>query len=112
MMQAIKKSDDPLKELGVGISSYHWLLTRLFVLFLLLWLLHWPVISIFLKYTEYKNSRKAGFSIYRSLGNMGFASTECKIRAMRKKSVAKFKCHTGKMDSLIDWGVSSRSDAN
>ena len=112
MLKAIKKSDDPLKELGVGITSYHWLLTRLFALFLLLWLIHWPVIDIFMSYTEYKTSRHGSFGIYRSLGNMGFSAAECKIRAMRKTNVAKFKCHTGKIDSLVDWGVSSRSDVN
>lgn len=112
VMESIKKSDDPLKELGVGITSYHWLLTRLFALFLVLWLIHWPVIDIFKSYTEYNSNKHAGFGIYRSLGNMGFASVECKIRAMRKNSKARFKCHSGKIDSIVDWGVTSREDVS
>lgn len=46
-----KEFQDPLKELGPGITSFHWLLTKLFMLFALLYFIHIPVINIFMSYS-------------------------------------------------------------
>jgi hypothetical protein len=43
-LNKVTKSNDPLKHLGVGISSFHQLLIMLFALFFILALLHIPVL--------------------------------------------------------------------
>lgn len=109
--KAIKDSDDPLKELGPGISSFHWLLTRLFALFVVLYLVHIPVMNIFLDYDEYDDHPSAGYSVHRSLGNMGFARTECDVFPIIKGQQRDLKCASGKITKLVDWGMQSHSDS-
>lgn len=46
-------SDDPLRELGPGISTYHQLLTMLFILFLILTCMHVPIMRTFRSYSFY-----------------------------------------------------------
>lgn len=42
-MKALQNSDDPIKELGPGISTFHSLMTLLFLLFVILGCIHIPV---------------------------------------------------------------------
>ena len=53
ILKQIAKSDDPLRELGPGISSYHQLLMMLFALFFILTLIHIPVMNRFRNGTFY-----------------------------------------------------------
>ena len=71
MIDNILKSDDPLRELGPGISSFHRLLLMLFGLFFVLWLLHMPIYSTFRSYGFYGDAD--GFIAKGSLGNLGFS---------------------------------------
>lgn len=48
LLEAIKDKEDPLKELGPGINSFHWLMTRLFAIFIILYLIHIPCMNIYL----------------------------------------------------------------
>jgi len=52
-MKKIRSSDDPIKELGTGINSFHQMILALFFLFLILALLHIPVLKIFYDYHYY-----------------------------------------------------------
>ena len=75
----MKESDDPLRELGPGINSFHWLMTRLFVIFIFLYLIHIPCMNIYENYNGYGDNPDAGFSVRRSIGNLGFSGTYCII---------------------------------
>jgi hypothetical protein len=80
--EKIAKSDDPLKHLGVGISTFHQLLIMLFALFFVLFLLHIPVKNNFESYDYYANADNAGLILGSSLGNMGFSETKCASTSM------------------------------
>jgi len=43
-MKRLQNSDDPIKELGPGISTFHSLMTLLFLLFIILGCIHIPVL--------------------------------------------------------------------
>lgn len=105
ILYRIHSSDDPMKELGPGISTYHQLLVTLFCLFLILSLLHIPVIRIFRSYHYFDSDPQVGYYIGNSLGNMGYSKTECQSTAMIKGIQNNIKCMAGSIDSLIDWGV-------
>ena len=68
-------TDDPLKLLGPGIISYHSLLTWLFGLFLLLTLMHVPVIyhNVIGNFYEGDQGYLGGSILKSSLGNLGFS---------------------------------------
>jgi hypothetical protein len=51
----IQSSDDPMSELGPGISTYHQLLVMLFSLFFLLAIVHIPVLRSFRSFDYYDN---------------------------------------------------------
>ena len=51
----IQSSDDPMSELGPGISTYHRLLVMLFSLFFLLAIIHIPVLRSFRSFDYYDN---------------------------------------------------------
>ena len=71
VLDKIQGSDDPLKELGPGISSYHWLLTRLIFIFFALCLVHIPVMEIYQSYGQFNSDPDAGFSLQTSLKHSG-----------------------------------------
>ena len=75
-----------MKELGPGISTYHQLLVTLFVLFLVLSLLHIPVLRTFRSYGYFDNDPQAGTYAVNSLGNMGYSKTECQAVSMLEGS--------------------------
>jgi hypothetical protein len=76
------KDTDPLRELGPGISTYHQLLLLLMTLFMMLTLLHVPVMQIYDKYEFFKDENHSFIEML-SLGNMGFSKTECVIGHMQ-----------------------------
>ena len=102
-MKQIAKSDDPLKELGPGISSYHQLLMMLFALFFILTLIHIPVLNRFSHGTFYSESD--GLFAGLSLGNLGFSQTNCVTYSMIKGNSAPLKCADGQISELVDWGI-------
>ena len=71
LVRKIHSSDDPMTELGPGISTYHQLLVMLFALFFILALIHIPVIQNFTSYDFYGS--QGGFIVGASLGNMGYS---------------------------------------
>ena len=78
-MKRLQNSDDPIKELGPGISTFHSLMTLLFLLFIILGCIHIPVLQIFGSYKFYENE---SIFIKYSLGNMGFSKTNCETSSM------------------------------
>lgn len=94
IFQKIQASEDPLRELGPGISTYHQLLIKLFILFLLLLLIHLPVMNIFFSYDFYKQSSVLNKL---TLGNMGFSKTECSSASMFKGNSFNISCKAGAM---------------
>ena len=77
----IHSSDDPIKELGPGVSSYHQLLTVLFCLFLILSILNVPLINKYYKFGHFYGQGVGLLSQF-SLGNVGFSETECVVSSM------------------------------
>ena len=104
----IHSSADPIKELGIGISTYHQLLIMLFCLFFLICLMHIPVIRTFSKYHFYKNNDNAGLYAQTSLGNMGFSRTDCQSSTLIEGSHQLLDCPTGTINKLVDWGIMTR----
>lgn len=114
----IKKihDEDPLRELGPGIVTYHQLLVLMMALFFVLMLLHIPVYHTYAKNNFYQggvgdpethNEKEAaletepdqasGFLGIQSLslGNMGFSKTECHIHTMMPHNKATLRCNAG-----------------
>lgn len=108
VLYRIHSSDDPMKELGPGISAYHQLLVTLFVLFFILFILHLPVMGIYSGYKYYDGDKDVGFYITHSLGNMGFSKTECQTKSLIQGNKFQLKCRTGTIESLVDWGIVTR----
>jgi hypothetical protein len=93
LFNKVMKSDDPLKELGPGISSYHQLLLMLWTFFLLLAVLHLPVL---LEYTSYEfYDEDQGWIAGSSIGNMGFSQTQCQTASMVTGNTHTLKCSSG-----------------
>ena len=82
ILKQIGSSDDPLRELGPGISSYHQLLVILFGLFFILTLMHIPALKRFSNGTFY--DEEDGWIVGLSLGNLGFSQTNCIAFSMIK----------------------------
>lgn len=101
LIDNILTSDDPLKELGPGISSFHQLIAFLFLMFLCILLLHIPVLGNFRSYSFFEDS----LIEYSSIGNMGFSQTMCNTASMIKGNTFPMKCKTGQITELVDWGV-------
>ena len=67
--EKLAEFNDPQRSLGAGISSYHQQLVHFFLLFVVLFLIHIPVMVIYNNYSFYDNEG----SISLSLGNLGFS---------------------------------------
>lgn len=80
-LNKIHSSDDPLKELGPGISSYHQLLVMLFGLFVVLTLIHIPLYNSYYNYGYFEGG-DFDFLTQLSLGNLGYSKTECSMESM------------------------------
>jgi hypothetical protein len=102
------QEEDPLRELGPGISTYHQLLMLLFLLFLMLTLIHIPVMNMYQSYDFFKSDDGYGYFEANSLGNLGFSETQCLIEHMMKGNQASLKCNSGRITTLIDAGFTTR----
>jgi hypothetical protein len=80
LIENLLKSDDPMKELGPGISSFHRLIILLSAMFLTLFLIHYPVLTSFRSFKYF--TEEDGWIVFSSLGNMGFSKTECGASSM------------------------------
>ena len=80
----------------------------LFLLFLMLTIIHIPVIKLYKSYDFYKKEDGYGMLEANSLGNMGFSETRCLIEPLIKGNQATLKCNSGHIKSLIDVGVTTR----
>ena len=67
----------------------------LFALFVVLAVLHIPVMQNFSKFSYYKNSEGSGVILDTSLGNMGFSQTQCESTSMIEGSYIDLKCNSG-----------------
>lgn len=105
-LQRLHGSEDPIKELGAGISTYHQLLVTLFCLFFILCLLHIPVIRTFREHSFY--DADAGFFAGSSLGNLGFSKTDCQSSTLIEGSNHALACATGTISHLVAWGIMTR----
>ena len=106
VLKNIHSSDDPLKELGPGISTYHQLLVMLFALFFVLTILHIPLINQFRSYNFYDKDSDGIIAKF-SLGNLGFSQTNCDAFSMIKGNTGILKCNSGYISELVDWGIIS-----
>ena len=100
----IHSSDDPMTELGPGISTYHQLLVMLFTLFLVLAGMHLITIHNFRNFKFYEDG---GILLFNSMGNMGFSKTDCVFSSMIKGSKKDIQCNTGQISELVDWGITA-----
>jgi hypothetical protein len=110
LFHKISRSNDPLRELGPGISTYHQLLVMLFALFTILSLLHIPVLRSFLSYEFYDSNQ--GWIAGSSIGNMGFSKTECQTSSMIHGNSHQLKCSSGVLSELVDWGITTHFEDN
>ena len=108
MLEKLHSSSDPIKELGSGISTYHQLLLKLFILFLILSIIHIPVINTFRSYGFYDQQEDSGVFAKWTLGSMGFSKTECHQTALFQGSGRELSCASGEISELIDWGIVTR----
>lgn len=89
--ERISEFNDPQRALGAGISSYHQQLVHLFFLFLILFGIHVPVLTIYNTYSFYDSS-----FLNLSLGNMGFSTPKCLIEGMSAAAKPiKISCQSG-----------------
>jgi hypothetical protein len=95
-----------MAELGAGIMTFHRFLLTVIVLFLVLTVIHWPVLSTFMG-SDFFNSESDIF-LQSTLGNLGFSQTVCLQSSMIKGNDQKMTCQTGEITELIDWGVATR----
>jgi hypothetical protein len=102
----IRTAEDPMKQLGPGISSFHRLIVWMFVLFIVLFLMHVPIIINFRSYGYYEDESGSWITT-NTLGNMGFSKTECSVSSMIQGNTQQFKCNSGEIAELIDWGVTT-----
>ena len=103
MIDNILKSDDPLRELGPGISSFHRLLIMIFVLFFILCCLHLSVLTEFRAGGFYGDID--GWIVKTGLGNLGFSTTSCQSSSMIQGNTDTFRCTSGEISDLVDWGI-------
>ena len=108
LWQKISDFQDPMKELAVGLSSYHQQLVHLFVLFLLLLLLHIPFYAVYNSYSFYKGtSALSGLS----LGNLGSSETHCAIESVamaQDQYQVPLTCNRGRVTDLVDFGITTK----
>lgn len=97
----IMKSNDPMKTLGPGINSHHYMLRMLCLLFLVLGILHIPVLVSFSNGGFFDS----GWIVKLSLGNIGFSKTQCTTEPMITGSTENLSCQTGQITKLVDWSI-------
>ena len=95
MAKRVHHSDDPLYELGPGISTFHQLLVMLFALFSCLLLLHIPVMLNFQSYDFYDGVNRNPTIMAGLLGNMGFSQTRCETASMISGNYLDLECKSG-----------------
>lgn len=100
----IHSSDDPIQELGPGVSSYHQLLTVLFCLFLILSIITAPLMNKYYKFGHFYG-QGVGLLSQLSLGNVGFSETQCVVSSMLAGNKKELECKTGHISRLVDWGI-------
>lgn len=80
----------------------------LWSLFLVLAIIHFPVLRSFSDFDFYESDDQAGFLLSHSLGNMGFSKTECQITSMIKGNTQAITCKSGLITELVDWGIATK----
>lgn len=83
---------DPVNFMGFGIVSYFSLLKTLMFIFLVLTLVHIPVLRAYTSYTNYSHDLE--MSPPYSIGNLGFAEPKCVTVGMAASKVY-LSCKTG-----------------
>lgn len=101
-----QKKEDPFNFLGFGLVAYRDLMLILFMLFVVLTALMTPAMVFYSKYDAYSPTY-AGYSKY-SLGNLGYASTQCQISPFDLGKITMF-CPYGSIKEIKYVGVNPSS---
>lgn len=104
----LEPGEDPLDRLGYGMKSYFNLINYVTWVFFFLTIINWPIYSIFSSYDHYASSASAMY-ILGSMGNLGFASTECQITRIQAGETV-LNCPTGVISEIVAYGVSLESE--
>lgn len=71
------EAKNPLIILGPGINAYHTFLQMLFFIFLILYILHLPLMASFAEYNFYGGDEEVGGFASNSISQLGYSKTEC-----------------------------------
>lgn len=94
-----RQEEDPFLKLGVGIVMYRKLLRSLVILFFVLSLMTWPVLSIYKKGGAYGDMVFSSKYAEYSLGNMGFESQQCAFTPLTMSKLY-LHCEYGSITSV------------
>jgi hypothetical protein len=101
--------EDPANYLGFGIVSYFSLIKTMILIFMVLSLVHLPVMKAYSSYKNYSNDLLDKFKKDYSIGNLGFATPKCVHMGLGARSTI-LSCSTGKIKNLTDFGYLSIND--
>ena len=97
--------EDPVNYLGFGIVSYFDLLKTMIVIFLVLFLIHIPVLKIYSSHTLFSDDVGWERSLKSmSLGNMGFSTTRCSSTSMQADKII-LSCRESLVQKIVDFGI-------
>ena len=102
LLLKIAKSSDPIKELGPGINSLLSYMNALFFLFMFIFFVNLPLMKDYYEQGFFYGSKAGGLAEF-TLGNVGFAETEC-FKSISLKQEELF-CKAGVITKLVDWGI-------
>jgi hypothetical protein len=93
--------EDPIDYLGFGIVSYFNLLKICIFTFLVITVLHIPVMKIYGSYNNYNEDANDRLFKVVSLGNMGFSTTKCSSSGLAADKII-LSCKTGVINKIFD----------
>ena len=103
------EDEDPINYLGFGIVSYFDLIKTMMFIFLILTLLHIPVMRIYASHNNFKEDTSEKFLRVLNIGNLGFSQTKCISSTLITDKII-MSCKTGMIADIVDFGFISRSE--
>jgi hypothetical protein len=100
-----EEEEDPVHYLGFGIVSYFNLLKICIFIFLVITVLHIPVMKIYKSYNNYNEDVADKLFKVVSLGNMGFSTTKCTGTGLAADKII-LSCKTGIVNRIFDFSFS------
>lgn len=104
-----ESSEDPVNHFGFGIVSYFSLISTMIFLFLVLTIIHIPIIRAYSSYNNYETEIQDRRFKLLSLGNMGFAEPRC-IHSGLSADKTILSCKTGQIHDIVDFGFLSYAE--